>query len=76
MDVYEFPLSLQRIEGKGYSVDKRYLGDGVYVQSTAFGEVELTTENGMSVQNRIILDPFIVEELEKYFIEWWEEAHK
>lgn len=35
---------------------KSYLGDGAYVQiGNYYGEVVLTTENGISVQNRVVL---------------------
>lgn len=35
---------------------KAYLGDGAYVQHGSYqGEVVLTTENGISVQNRVVL---------------------
>ena len=37
---------------------KAYLGDGAYVQQGRYrGEVILTTENGISVQNRVVLGP-------------------
>ena len=37
---------------------KQYLGDGVYCAPGSFdGEVVLTTEDGVSVQNAIILEP-------------------
>ena len=35
---------------------RAYLGDGVYIEHTAQGIV-LTTENGISVTNRIVLEP-------------------
>jgi len=36
--------------------NKAYLGDGAYVQQGCFqGEVVLTTENGISEQNRVVL---------------------
>lgn len=39
---------------------KEYLGDGVYVSINPFNEVELTTENGISVTNRIVLEPEVL----------------
>jgi hypothetical protein len=36
--------------------NKRYVADGVYVEYDGF-EIILTTENGISVQNRIVLEP-------------------
>lgn len=36
--------------------DKSYLGDGAYVQLGSYlGEVVVTTENGISVQNTVVL---------------------
>jgi hypothetical protein len=35
---------------------KTYLGDGVYAELDEFGCVILTTEDGISVTNRIVLD--------------------
>ena len=45
---------------------KRYIGDGVYVEHNGFGIV-LTTENGIEVTNRIVLEPEVVVALEGYF---------
>ena len=42
---------MNRAEGK-----KVYLGDGVYVVYE-MGSVVLTTENGVSTTNRIVLEP-------------------
>ena len=40
---------------------KQYLGDGVYVEFVAWVdggfEIVLTTENGIDVTNRIVLEP-------------------
>jgi hypothetical protein len=38
---------------------KTYLGDGVYAE-IGHGELILTTENGISVTNRIVLEPEVV----------------
>jgi len=45
-----------------------YIGDSVYVGVTIFGELEITTENGMPTDpsNRIILDRDVIAELERY----------
>ncbi len=38
--------------------DKSYLGDGAYVQLGSYqGEIVLTTENGISAQNTVVLGP-------------------
>lgn len=44
---------------------KNYLGDGVYVEYDGFGLV-LTTEDGVSVTNRIVLEPEVWHSLEEY----------
>lgn len=38
---------------------KTYLGDGAYVEVDDFGDVVLTTENGITVTNRVVLEPEI-----------------
>ncbi len=49
---------------------KTYLGDGAYVQEGSFrGELVLTTEDGISVQNRVVLEDVMVE-----LIQAWIEA--
>lgn len=47
------------------SRDKEYLGDGAYVANDGFSLI-LTTENGVSVQNEIYLEPDAVEALIRY----------
>ena len=44
---------------------KSYIGDGVYVDFDGFSLI-LTTEDGISVQNTIVLEPQVYEELQKY----------
>ncbi len=46
---------------------KSYLGDGAFVQIGSFhGEIVLTTEDGISVQNRVVLGPMEL----KLLIRW------
>src|SRR5213593_2229673 len=45
---------------------KRYLGDGVYVDYNAAGQLVLTTENGVSVTNEIYLEPEVYGALTEY----------
>lgn len=55
------------------SSDKSYLGDGAFVQIGSFqGEVVLTTEDGVAVQNRVVLDEQGVLNLFRWLIvhEW------
>ena len=50
--------------------EKRYLGDGVYVTSASYGiSIWLTTENGIEVTNRIMLEPEVEKSLQKYLNE-------
>lgn len=44
---------------------KRYLGDAVYADYDGFNII-LTTENGIEVDNRIVLDPEVLEALNNY----------
>ncbi len=44
---------------------KTYLGDGVYVDTSPLGLV-LTTENGIEVTNRIMLEPEVYKSLAAY----------
>lgn len=44
---------------------KTYIGDGVYVAFDGFGLV-LTTEDGISATNRIVLEPEVYSELVKF----------
>ena len=37
------------------SARKTYLGDGAYAEFDRYGDLVLTTENGISVTNRIVL---------------------
>jgi hypothetical protein len=48
------------------SIQKEYLGDAVYAQFDRFGALVLTTEDGISVTNRIILEPEVLAALEDY----------
>lgn len=46
---------------------KTYLGDGAYVAIGSYkGEVVLTTENGISVQNTVVLGPSEIDGLQRW----------
>lgn len=45
---------------------KEYLGDGVYVEINESGDVVLTTENGLEITNRIVLEASIFQALVEY----------
>ena len=51
-----------------------YIGDGVYVDIDNFGAVILTTEDGISVQNRIVLEPRELGAFERYIKKWTDYA--
>jgi hypothetical protein len=44
---------------------KEYLGDGVYVRFDGFGYT-VTTEDGISIQNTVYLEPDVYQELVNY----------
>lgn len=39
---------------------KDYLGDSVYAEETAFGDIQLTTDNGEGASNTIIMDQYVL----------------
>jgi hypothetical protein len=45
---------------------KEYIGDAVYAEFDRYGALVLTTENGISVTNRIVLEPEVLAALEDY----------
>ena len=45
---------------------KEYIGDGVYAEDNGY-EITLTTEDGISVTNRIVLDADVM----RAFIAWY-----
>ena len=47
------------------STNKKYLGDGVYVECDGYG-FWLTTENGVITTNRVYLEPPVYEALVDY----------
>lgn len=55
-------------------MDKKYLGDGAYVQYDGYSYI-LTTEDGISTQNIIVLDPDYMDELLRY-VEKIKKQHK
>jgi hypothetical protein len=48
------------------SDSKSYLGDGVYGAVDGFGSIILTTEDGISVTNRIVLEPEVLDTFLRY----------
>ena len=45
--------------------NKEYIGDGVYVSTDGY-MIELTTENGVEVDNTIVLEPSVFSALIAY----------
>jgi hypothetical protein len=54
---------------------KTYLGDGVYVEMDDLDplSVVLTTSNGMEDTNRIVLEPEVLDKLNRYIQQWFRE---
>ena len=46
-------------------IAKDYMGDGVYIEDEGFS-VKLTTEDGISVQNTIVIEPLVWDSIERY----------
>lgn len=53
--------------------DKTYIGDGVYVEFDGY-QLIVTTENGISVTNLIVIEPQIWSSLQHY-VKSLEEKH-
>lgn len=45
---------------------KTYIGDSVYVEIDSYEEVVLTTENGITISNRIVLEKRVWQDLVKF----------
>tara|TARA_R110002096_G_C14661938_1_gene728389 strand:- start:7613 stop:7783 length:171 start_codon:yes stop_codon:yes gene_type:complete len=44
---------------------KEHIGDGAYAEWNGY-ELILTTENGISVQNRVVLEPLVLKSLKEF----------
>lgn len=56
-------------------MNKHYLGDGVYVGvDDQTGDLVLTTEDGIRVTNRVVLEAQVYYALERYAKDAWPEA--
>src|SRR3972149_5336454 len=53
---YYIMRSHRTMVDKDKHTEKEYIGDGVYIQPTDFGDYLLTTENGIEVTNSIWLE--------------------
>lgn len=52
-------------------MNKQYLGDGVYAAfDSETLDVTLTTENGFEVTNRIVLEPEVLDALDRVVRAW------
>ncbi len=49
------------------TLDKEYIGDGVYAKDDGY-HIILTTEDGYTATNTIILEPEVIESLISYLI--------
>jgi len=50
-------------------MQKTYLGDGVYVDLTEWGEIILTTEDGLQETNKVLMDGSVLANFEEYLKE-------
>lgn len=48
------------------STNKDYLGDSVYADISEYGELVLTTENGVEASNKIIMEPEVLNNMFRY----------
>lgn len=55
-------------------IEKAYIGDGVYAEVDAYDRLILTTENGISVTNIIVLEWQVWRGL-GIFCRQWEDRH-
>lgn len=46
--------------------NKTYIGDGVYAERKDYGDIVLTTENGVATTNQIVLEPGVWDILVKW----------
>lgn len=53
--------------------EKRYLGDGVYVEIDNDFQLKLTTSNGITELEKIYMEPWLFKRLQDYFEEWMAE---
>lgn len=52
--------------------NKQYLGDGVYVEYYKNANfIKLTTEDGLTIKNMIVLEPETWYQLNNYIKEYW-----
>lgn len=54
-------------------MEKRYIGDAVYVEIDKWGDILLTTEDGISVTNSIVLEASVYRNLIRYVKEYQDE---
>lgn len=59
-----------REEQKEDWIVKEYLGDGVYATLTKWGSIILTTEDGILVQNIIVLEPEVIRSFNRFTQRW------
>ena len=53
-------------------MNKEYIGDGVYVEADPYGHLILTSEDGISVLNKIYLEPSVYKNLVEYAVRRYE----
>lgn len=64
LGLIEGESALPKVEGTNKISRKTYIGDGVYLEYNGY-DLILTTEDGISVTNRIVLEPEVYTSLLK-----------
>lgn len=57
-------------------MNKQYIGDAVYAEVSQYGELIVTTEDGVAATNRIILEPETWRDLLAYARQNWLYEHR
>lgn len=63
MDYRRQPFAQLKPDRPDLKAAKEYIGDGVYAGLSPYGDVDLWTTDGVSVTNRIVLEPSVLHAL-------------
>lgn len=55
--------------------NKIYIGDSVYIERKEFGDITLTTENGLTVSNTIVMEPEVLQSFLDVLDRWAEDPN-
>ena len=51
-------------------IEKDYMGDGIYADDEGYA-MRLTSENGISVLQEIVIEPFMLQAINRYAVRMW-----